>query len=127
MTTPQLKNLLHVANQLSLNDLEHLVHKLLQLQAQRRTVTLASDEADLLLKINQGLPTKVQQRYEQLFIKRQAETLTLIEHQELLELSEQFEVLNLQRLEHLNQLAKIRHTTLTDVMTQLGIKEPAVV
>jgi hypothetical protein len=49
---------------------------------------LPQNEADLLLKINQGLPEPVQHRYDELIVQRQAETLTPDEHTELLRLSE---------------------------------------
>lgn len=123
----QIKNVLQVANQLSLNDLDHLVRQLLYLQAQRRSSILATDEAELLLRINQTLPPDHLQRYEVLFAKRQAETLTPAEQQELIELTEQFEALNLQRLKYLSQLAQIRQISLSELMTQLGIEAPSVV
>ena len=49
------------------------------------------EETELLLKINQGLPLETQKRFNELVTKRQAETLTSDEHQELLHLTEQIE------------------------------------
>jgi hypothetical protein len=47
--------LLKAVNQLSLPDLEQFVSQVLVLQAQRRANSLPQSEAELLLKINQGI------------------------------------------------------------------------
>ncbi len=84
-----------------------------------------SDETELLLKINQGLPFDTQKRYDGLVAKRKAETLTLDEHQELLGLIEQIEKSDAERVKHLADLARLRGTTLTALMKDLGIRLPA--
>jgi len=63
------------------------------LQAQRKAFSLPQVEAQLLLKINQTIPSDTQKYYEELMAKREAETLTTEEHQELLHLNEQIEQL----------------------------------
>jgi len=80
------------------------------------------DEAELLLKINQGIPPDLQERYNELIIKRQNLTLTPDEHAELLRLSDRVEALAAQRVEYMAQLAILRKIFLTVLMTELDIK-----
>jgi hypothetical protein len=63
------------------------VGQVLKLQAQRRVSTLSGNEAELLLKINRGIPADLQARCNELIAKRQAETLTPGEHEELIRLT----------------------------------------
>lgn len=79
-------------------------------------------EAQLLEKINLGLPAKRWQRFHDLVALREAETLTAQELEELKQLSEQIEQYNAQRLQLLTQLAKLRGVTLPQIMQQLGIQ-----
>lgn len=53
---------------------DHFINRVLALRLQQIPV-LPQNEADLLLQINQGLSEPVQQRYDELIAKRQAETL----------------------------------------------------
>ncbi|CAN2042005.1 hypothetical protein GMMP15_660048 [Candidatus Magnetomoraceae bacterium gMMP-15] len=59
--------------------------------AKRKAPSLSKKESELLFKINRGLPSKIQRRFNELTAKRQAETLTPSEHKELLKLIEQIE------------------------------------
>ncbi len=86
-----------------------------------------SDETELLLKINQGLPFDTQKRYDELVAKRRAETLAPDECQELLGLIEQIEKSDAERIKHLTDLARLRGTTLTALMKDLGLHPPAYV
>src|SRR5690242_1539943 len=83
--------LLKAVAQLSSDELEQFVSQVIALQAQRRAPSLPHAEADLLLKINTGLPADVQQRYNDLIDKRRAEILTPDEHAELLRMTSQVE------------------------------------
>jgi hypothetical protein len=60
-------------------------------------------------------------QYHRLIAKRQAETLTPTELQELINLSTQLETLNVQRIQALIKLAAQRNQTLPDLMASLGI------
>lgn len=117
--------LLKAVSQLSSADLEQLLSQVVALQAQRRAPSLSAEETDLLLKINQGLPADVQQRYDDLVAKRQAETLTAEEHRELLRLTEQIEASDVQRVKYLAKLARLRGVSLTTLMDDLGLTPPA--
>jgi len=117
--------LLRAVGQLSQPELERFVDQLLALRAQRRVPAVSQKEADLLHKINQGIPKTIQIRYDELIEKRQAETLTPEEHQEILGLTETIEGLETERLEYLTELAELRNVTLRHLMAQLGIRTPA--
>ncbi len=131
MTTVQIElpfdELLKAVEQLSLPDLERLTQQVVKLRAQQQTHVLPHGEAELLLKINASIPANLQARCDELIAKRQAETLTPDEHQELIRLTDQFGELNVHRLEYLTELAHLRQTSLTALMKDLGIQVPTVV
>lgn len=116
------EDLLKAVEQLSLSDLEGFVQDIITLKAKNQAPSLSSDETELLLKINQGLSSAIQSRYQSLIQKRDSETLTMAEYQQLLELTEQVELHQVQRLDSLAKLAQLRQVSLTDLMTQLGMK-----
>ena len=116
--------LLNAVGQLNLPELERFTAQVIALQAQRKASALPHSEAELLLKINQGLPAELRERYNELIEKRRSETLTSKEHGELLRLTRDLEKLEAQRAEHLAQLANIRKTTLADLMKTLGLRTP---
>src|SRR6266487_3576754 len=61
---------------------------------------LTQTEAQLLMDINHSLASIPWPRYHLLVAKRQAETLTLEEQQELIVLSDAIEAANVQRIEY---------------------------
>lgn len=130
MTTLQVESLvssdelLKAVGQLNLSELERFTSQVIALQAQRKAPALPHSEAELLLKINQGLSPDLRERYDQLIEKRRSETLSSREHDELLRLTREMEKLEAQRAEHLAQLAKVRKTTLSDLMNTLGLRTP---
>jgi len=101
------------------------VSQVIALRAKRQAPSLPQVEAELLLKINAGVPPDIQERYDELLAKRQAETLTPDEYAELLRLTEQVEELEVQRVEYLVALARLRGTSLTALMADLGLRPPA--
>jgi hypothetical protein len=115
------EQLLHAALQLPRSELDQFVTRLLVLRIQHDTPRLTQDEAELLLKINEDLPLAVQQRLDELISKRQTQSLTPAEHQELIHLTEQSEKVNADRMQHLLGLAALRNVSLDEVMRQLGI------
>ncbi|MBD2181240.1 STAS/SEC14 domain-containing protein [Planktothrix sp. FACHB-1355] len=116
------EDLLKAVEQLSQPDLEIFVSQVIALQAQRKANKLPQTEAELLLKINQGITSDTQKRYDEFIAKREAETLTPDEYKELLDLTEQIEKLQAERIEYLAELARLRGTSLTAVMENLGIR-----
>jgi hypothetical protein len=115
------EELLTAANQLSENDLDRLLQEIAVLRAQRKAHVLPTEEARLLQKINQGIPSELRAQYQTLRAKREAETLTEQEHQTLIQLSNQIEQLGVQRLEALVNLAQLRRVSLSDLIETLAI------
>lgn len=109
--------------QLPPTERDQFINRVLALRVPQ-IAALPQDEAALLLKINQGLSEPVQQRYDELIAKRQAETLTPDEHAELLHLSDQAEQMNAERIAALAALAQLRQITLPHLMHDLGIDPP---
>jgi len=122
-----LDELLNAATQLSETDLETLVNGIFLLRARRKALILPSQEASLLLQINQGIPADLHQRYHALTEKRDAETLTPDEYEELLHLSDRIELLTAQRADALVNLANLRQIPLLRLMDDLGIQSPTYV
>ena len=118
-------DLLQAVKQLSQAELEKFVWKIIALQAHRKASGLSKEESELILKINQGVPSDVQERYDELIAKRRAETLSSDEYDELLRLTDQVENLDVKRIEYLKELACIRRKPLNDIMNELHIQTPA--
>lgn len=93
MSAVKIEELLKAVEQLNQPDLERFVSQFLALQAQQKSSSLPQAEAELLLKINQGIPSDTQKHYNELIAKREAKNLTNHEHRELLHLTEQIEKL----------------------------------
>jgi hypothetical protein len=110
------------ANQLNETDLNQLLHQIVVLRARRKTIILPEEEAQLLLKINQGIPSDIRTSYQILREKREAETLDDKEYDSLIQLSNQIEQIGAQRLESLAKLAQLRQVSLLDLMETLGIQ-----
>lgn len=117
--------LLKAADQLSQSELEQFARQVIALRARRQAPCLPHVEAKLLIKINQGADPDVQQRYDELIEKRQAESLSSDEYQELLRLSDEIEKVNAHRMEYLAELARLRQMSLTELMEDLGLQSPA--
>jgi hypothetical protein len=115
------EDLLKAMEKLETSELERFVSLLLDLKARRTAPSLPSREAELLAKINQGLPEALMSRYHGLIGKRRAGTIDADEYAELLRLTDEVEVLNAQRIENLADLARLRGTSLSALMNQLGI------
>jgi hypothetical protein len=105
-------------------ELDQFVERILLLHAQRSATHLKHTESELLLQINRGIPPELRERYEALSAKRQAETLNSEEYAELLRLTGQIEQLDAVRLTALAELARLRQTSLAELMRTLGIQPP---
>jgi hypothetical protein len=82
-----------------------------------------SKESDLLKEINLGVSADTWAEYHLLIAKRQAETLTEEEQQQLIGISDRLEVANVRRMKALIELANLRGQSLSRVMQELGISE----
>ena len=112
--------------QLETAELERFVEQVNFILAKRKSSSLPQHEAELLQQIHQGLPDHIQQRYNDLQAKQQAETITAEEHQMLLTLVDTVEQADVDRLQHLIELAQLRQVSLPDLMRQLDIEIPPV-
>jgi hypothetical protein len=114
--------LIKAADGLDASDLDLLLQQVVFLRARRKTPVLPAEEAQLLLKINQGIPADLLANYQVLRKKREAETLTDAEYDRLIQLSTEIEQIGVQRLEALAQLAQLRQVSILDLMATLGIQ-----
>ena len=120
-----LNDLLNGVAQLNSSDLEQFVSQVLALRAKRVAPSVSKQETEILEKINRGLAQKTQQRYNELVAKRQAETLTDAEHQELLDLIDRIEQADAERVQALTKLAQLRNMSVKTLMETLNIRPPA--
>jgi len=118
-------NLLKAVGQLNKHEIEQFVSQVINLRAQRLVHRLSQDEAQFIVKINQGVPAEVQKRYDELIDKRGDESLSSEEYSELLRLTDQIENLEAQRMQYLSELAHYRKVSLTELMENMGIQPPA--
>jgi hypothetical protein len=118
-------DLLDAARQLDPAAFGRFVAAVLDLRAERQAPRVPAAEADLLLRINTGLPDDLRRRFDELAAKRRDETLTPDEHAELLRLTEDVERRQADRVAALTELARLRGVSLAAVMAQLGVRAPA--
>ncbi len=123
-TLPSSNAILTAVRQMSIAALEHLVEQVMAIRAARVAPHLAADESALLVRVNQGLGDAERTRLRSLLAKRDDETLTPAEWQELTSLTDQLELLHADRLAALAELAKVRGITFDTVIAQLGLQFP---
>jgi hypothetical protein len=122
---PSFDELLKYVSQLNLPEMDQFVFRVIALRAQRRAPNLSKTETELLMRINQGPPPDIQQRFRELNSKRKAEKITPEEHQELLALIDRIEQFDVERVKYLAELANLRGTSLKALMKELDIHPPA--
>lgn len=118
---PATDTLLTAAGQLPPDQLDAFVERVVALRAKAVAPNLTSNETALLVRINAQPAESESARYAELALKRDAETLTPDEHQELIALGDRIEALDVDRIEALAELARMRRTTLAELMQQLEI------
>jgi len=116
------EELIQTIEQLNSSELEQLISQVMRIKAHRQAPSLPQDQSFLLHKINQSIP--FQDHYNTLIAKRQSETLTIEEYEDLLRLSAQIEELEAKRIEYLTELATLRQTSLTDLIQELHLSSP---
>jgi hypothetical protein len=119
-----IEGLINSAEQLKLSQLEDLISRLQELRQQRQIKRLPADESELVEKINNWLPTDIQEQLSALITKRDAATLSAKEQNELSVLLEKAKEAHDQRVEVLTELAAIRSASLTVLMNDLGVRFP---
>jgi hypothetical protein len=118
------EQILSAVSRLSLPELEQVFDHVLALQAERKAVHLSATESVLLARISQGLPSEIRRRIAFLRAKRENETMTDAEYEELTGLTDRAEELHAERLAALVELAKCRGVSLPVLMDQLGLRFP---
>lgn len=118
-------SLLKAVEQLNLNDLERLMSQVAALRARHSAPSLPKDESELMLKISRGPSAEIRRRFSELTRRRQNETLTPKEHEELLSLTDLIEKSDAERMKHIAVLARIRGVSVDALMEELGIGPPA--
>lgn len=122
LSEDKLLKLKEIATQLGVAPEELARSSIEEMLIRRNEASDANTEADLLRKIKQALPPEVERRFRGLNAKRWAETLTPDEHGELLDLIERVETMQVERIKYLAELARLRKTSITELMDSLGIR-----
>ena len=116
--------IIEVVEQMSAEDLDKLVRRVLEIQATRRAPHLSQQEASLLQLINVTLSQPDRERVCELQDKRTAAELSPDEYQELAALTDKLEELHAERMNAISKLADVRGISLKDMMSQLNINLP---
>ncbi len=119
--TVNFNELLQNVEQLGARELERFIEKVLALRARKIAPVLPEDEAELLKKINEGLPFSVKTRFDILEQKRLEAGLNEEEHREMFTIIDQLEKLAVRRVKCIGQLAQLRRIPARELMKQLGI------
>jgi hypothetical protein len=120
------EQLLQAVERLPADELDAFAARISLLRARRTAPRLSEDETTLLLQINRaGLAPEQQARWDALVVKRQAETISAAELQELIQLTDLSEQRDVERLQALGNLARLRGITIPALMDALGIRPPA--
>jgi len=119
------EQLIQTVEQLDSAELEQLIVQAIRVQTKRKILSLPSEQSLLLQQITQCVPTHLQERYELLIGKRQENTLTDEEYQELIKLGEHIEAIDVTRLENLTELAKLRQTSLNELIQEFQLQPQA--
>jgi len=118
------EQLLRAVERLPAQELDAFVAQVIALRAQRNAPHLSQEETTLLGQINARLAPDLQRQFDELVAKRQSETITPDELQELIGITDQIEHHDAQRLAALNDLARLRQLTTPALMDLLGIRAP---
>jgi hypothetical protein len=118
------EQIISAVSRLSLPELQQVFDHVLALQAERKAAHLSAAESALLARINQGLPAALRERITCLRVKREDESITDAEYEELTRLTDRAEELHADRMAALVELAKCRGVSLAVLMDQLGIRFP---
>jgi hypothetical protein len=119
------EQLIQTVEQLDASELEQLIAQAIRVQTKRKTLSLPKDQFLLLQQITQCIPSQLQERYNLLIDKRQENSLTDEEYQELVNLGEHIEAIDVKRLENLTKLAKLRQISLNDLIQEFNLQPQA--
>ena len=115
-------DLLKNVQQLSRADFEDFFAKMLAIRKSLVSEQLSAEEITLIQEIQDGLPRKIQLRFEYLIGKRDAATISDEEYQELVKLTETVEAYDLKRLQLISRLAELRKLSLADTVEAFNLR-----
>lgn len=116
-----LQSIIDGISNLETRDLESFAKAVNQILAHRKAPALSERETKLLLNINQGLPSDLQEKYLELIEKSEKETLSEQEILKYQELASKAETIDVLRLQSLVELAQLRNISLEELLDQLNI------
>ncbi|MDQ2809417.1 MAG: STAS/SEC14 domain-containing protein [Chloroflexota bacterium] len=115
------EELVKAVEQLDNPELERFVGQVLSLRAYRNAPALVHSEAELLRRIRDDFSAEFFTRYDDLLDKRDDDTLTAAEADELVAMLDKLEMHQADRLKCVGQLATIHNTTFDAMIQLLGI------
>lgn len=118
------EQIISAVSQLSLQELERVFDQVLALQAERKAPRASEEEPALIARINQGLPEDLRARLSFLRARREDESITDAEYEDLTRLTLQAEELHAERMAAMVKLARLRGVGLPALMDQLNIHFP---
>jgi hypothetical protein len=117
------EHLMAAVKQLSPAEWREFQQQLTAWQAQNGVPESTEAELVTCINVNSRLPAATQRRFNRLRQKRQAETLTPAEAEELQTLWRRVEAMNVIRLQALTTLAQRRGTDVRSLMCDLGMTD----
>lgn len=114
------QELIAALEHLDQNELDQIARHVRRLRSAKPSSEPASREAELLRVIKRRKPRELRETYVELIAKRDNETLTSDEHEELLRLTDQAEAFNVRWLEAISALSKLRQVPVSTLIQELG-------
>ena len=108
--------------ELSPNEVEIALERLLSIRASQKAPALGKQETALLQQINDGLSQKELEELKVLIGKREAEEISEPELHRLILLTEKMERLNVERMQLIAELSSIRNVSIRDLIKELDIR-----
>ena len=108
--------------ELSPNEVEIALEKLLSIRASQKAPALGKQETALLQQINDGLSQEELEELGKLIAKREAEEISESELHRLILLTEKMERLNVERMQLIAELSSIRNMSIRDLIKELDIR-----
>ena len=116
-------DILKSVSNLETNEIVQFMQEISKIVAQRKAKSLSFRESDLLKKINESVPTKLQLQYDTLAVKLNDETISEKEYQQLLKIIAKLEQAKAEKLESMIELAHLRNIPLKDLALQIQAQD----
>lgn len=124
----KIEDILNGIAQLKVTDLEGFAKKVMTILEKKKTPNYQQKEKELVHKIKNGGPSKdFQKKYNALLAKSVKGIMTDEENKEFLTLIPISEKWSVDRLQLIIQLARLKHISIQEVMSQLEIETPSVI